>query len=115
MEESAWLVLVLVGVLPFTLQSNMGEYMELTKLLLYQSIAIGLTDLTMRLVTKACSCHVLTYAVLHAVLHAFNVSTSYLSAQHTILPCCDSMHCNVTAHVVFSMRAHLKLYNFMDI
>ncbi len=87
--------------------------MELTKLLLYQSI--GLTDLTMQLVTKACSCHVLTYAILHAVLHALNVSTSYLSAQHSILPCCDSMHCIVKAHVVFSMRAHLKLYNFMDI
>lgn len=72
MQQSAWLVLVLVGVLPIALQNiELGEYLELTEMLVYWSVTLA--DLTMQLVR-------------HAVVQAVNVSTIYSGTEHSILP-----------------------------
>lgn len=72
MQQSAWLVLVLVGVLPIALQNiELGKYLELTEMLVYGSVTLA--DLTMQLVR-------------HAVVQAVNVSTIYSGTEHSILP-----------------------------
>ncbi len=72
MQQSAWLVLVLLGVLPIALQNiELGEYLELTEMLVYWSVTLA--DLTMQLVR-------------HAVVQAVNVSTIYSGTEHSILP-----------------------------
>jgi len=76
MQQSAWLVLVLVGVLPIALQNlELGKYLELTEMLVYGSVTLA--DLTMQLVMQL---------VRHAVVQAVNVSTIYSGTEHSILP-----------------------------